>query len=332
MRPWQTVVVCGAAPDAAQFEPFVWPARCVLRTPLGLVTRERCGEAYVAGASEAARRALAEAYVAAVGPVGPDDAARARAVATWLAVVEGATRVACTLAVAHGAVELTAVPYYVVRRRGRRARLTGPNGASARVELGAHDGLEHVCRAAHAAALIADASAAALCAAFRVEPRSKHVVVLHPRDACALCGGRTAQHARRLVATEPAACPWAPYPLPPLVVCARCPHLACSFGLLGLFFYSLRRANGALDLEQRAASADAHAVPAVRLPTVWTHRARVALAVARAVRLRPDAARTPFARAMAAALRDVKLCRVVVERLAAPAPRPPPRALAVLLG
>ncbi len=321
MRAGQTVVVLGSA-DSAQFEPFVWPAMCVLRTPLGLVTEEECAAlsvSWLAATSllRAARDRIASSYV--LDARGRESQRDADAVASWIAVVEAATRTPCTLCFAHGAVPLTAVPLFVARRRLDVLSISAP-GVRASARVAPEDGEDGAAaRILHAEGALPDPTPGALRAAYLRVKRSKNVFELRPRQPCTLCGSAVPYGPSRYCVC---ACLASGNPLPLAHICGSCP--TTEFSVLGYRFgLSEPGPNGRRTLAPGPTTpGPGHAN--VRGPdTLWTVRARIGLAVARAVfrSHREEEAPlggelSPFAAALVSALRDMKLCRLVVDRLA----------------
>lgn len=345
MRTGQTVVVLGAHKNAAQFEPFVWPETCVLRTPFGFVTEPEFRNAARSTGVSNARDLLATSYVlAARGVVTQSDV---DAVSSWIAVVEAATRTPCTLCFAHGAVPITAVPFFVARRSLDVLLLCGPGlHGSARVVPHDDTADDHAAaRILHAQSLIRDPTVGALRAAyFHIERGT--VFELRPRTPCTLCGGSTHGPARYMMC----ACFESDNPLPDVHVCASCASAdTVSFSILGYRFRlseaaepeqtSCLRKKKTLVLLASDAPVDMSIDPAV--DTVWSAHARIGLAVARAIfRFSEHDAvsgfpMSPFARAMLRTLRDMKLCRLIVERLAlsplSSSTRPASRSLSLLV-
>jgi hypothetical protein len=314
MRAGQTVVVLGAG-DFAQFEPFVWPAMCVMRTPIGLVTEQECAARSVSWLPatrilRAARDRIASSYV--LDARGREWQRDADAVASWIAVVEAATRTPCTLCFAHGAVTLTAVPLFVARRRLDVLRVRGPGvRASARVEPDDAEGA--AARILHAEGVLSAPTLGALRDAYLYVKRSKHVFELRPRQPCTLCGAVIPHGPARYMVC---ACPPSANPLPLAHICGSCP--TTEFSVLGYRFgLSEPGPTG------RRTLAPVLAPGPEKIPgpdTLWSTRARIGLAVARAVfrshREAEHGTLSPFARAMLSALRDMKLCRLVVDCLA----------------
>jgi hypothetical protein len=312
MRAGETVVVCGAGADKAQFVPFKWPKHAVVWVSVG------CGIINVLAplprdADAEARRQLARAYVEATSDtrdVVATDAAVA-ALETWLKLVERASQVTCTLLFANGGVRVTAIPTYhvafstrhvtvVCARFRRTVRRTGSSVYDVLSEEG-------ICATPD------------LDSMFRVARHGRWMDLL-PYERCAVCEKEIRSSYRDLVPfcdESGAEREW----LPQLHVCASCPVRAIT--LHGFHF----EVSGG---QVRPADREG-----VRLfgaeESVWQARDKVlaTLALALASRAVPQ---TPFAAALATALCDLKLLRVVAERMRLPEPlRGPRRAISLLV-
>jgi hypothetical protein len=329
---------------------------CLLRTPLGLVGEAECARAVAPGSSARERRAVARAYVDATRASSresreayeardeSDEAHEARtdAVVSWLLVVEGVTRVRCALALSRGALTIEAVPYYIARIRNSRLRIHGPD-ARATVPL-IHERetpeMASSALAMFAAGVIPVPTREALCASFCFVYRSPHVHELHPRPTCAMCGGMCgghgAGHAAGLLCSHPATRDSVPDPLPTINVCGapRCCHRR-AFSVLGLFAFTLDAPTARL--EPLAPTEGRGHSPPVLFPlapmgpmaprdTIWMAHMRIALEFARimfraAGHVEDGADGADVGRCAAtAAMRDMKLCRMVVESIASASP------------
>lgn len=340
MRAGQTVHVCCAGDDA-HFTPFVWPRMCLLRTPLGLVGEAACARAVAPGSSALERRAVARAYVDATRASRAEsrdesrDESRADAVVSWLLVVEGVTRVRCALALSRGALTIEAVPYYIARIRNSRLRIHGPDvrvtvpllyERATPKEGGPAD---PTALAMFAAGIIPVPTREAICASFCFVYRSPHVHELHPRPTCAMCGGMCGAGAARLLSSHHAT--WSsasaiPTPLPMISVCCapRCSHRR-AFSVLGLFAFTLDAPTSRLEplAPTERVNPDARLGPLAPIDTIWMAHMRIALEFARIMfraaghaEDREDVGRG----AATAAMRDMKLCRMVVESIASASP------------
>jgi hypothetical protein len=196
----------------------------------------------------------------------------------------------------------------------------------------------------HAEELLSAPTPGALRAAYLYVKRSKKVFELRPRQPCTLCGSAVPYGPARYCVCE---CLASGNQLPLAHICVSCP--TTEFSVLGYRFgLSEPGPNGRRTLSPGPETlSPGHAN--VRGPdTLWTVRARLGLAVARAVfrsHRQEEAppvdsasvdsasvdsasvdsasvdsasvdALSPFAAALVSALRDMKLCRLVVDRLA----------------
>ena len=181
---------------------------------------------------------------------------------------------------------------------------------------------------AHRVLWEADRTRESLEDAFRVVPCGRRrELYLHPHQRCAVCGARIVSTDRIYMAATAAVGATAQAQnvewMPQLLVCHACP--ARSFTLWRTFRFTMRAPHGAEAAE--AAGASDGAEEATTLVTegahesVWRAGARVVetLAVALASGAAP---RSAFARALSAALCDLKLLRIVAERMLPPEPRP----------
>lgn len=287
----------------------------------------------------------------------PRDESRTDAVVSWLIVVEGVTRVRCALALSRGALTIEAVPYYIARIRNSRLRVHGPD-VRATVPTpnkgGPADptGLASSALAMFAAGIIPVPTREALCASFCFVYRSPHVHELHPRPTCAMCGGMCgagAAPAARIICSHHAM--WtrdsAAAPLPTINVCGA---PLCSqrraFSVLGLFAFTLDAPTSRLeplaptegmkpDARLGPLAPLAPLAPVARLgplaplaprDTIWMAHMRIALEFARImfraaghVEDGEDGANVGRC-AATAAMRDMKLCRMVVDSIASASP------------
>ena len=116
MRAGQTVIVCGADGDRAQFEPFVWPAYASLWIGVGCGNVSSIGHLSPApsDATDHERVEVARAYVRAVRDPPADVEGAVVALASWLRLLERAARVPCAMIVACGGVRVSAIPIFRV--------------------------------------------------------------------------------------------------------------------------------------------------------------------------------------------------------------------------
>jgi hypothetical protein len=330
---------------------LVGEAECARAVAPGSSARERraVARAYVDATRASSREAYDESGEA-------HDEARTDAVVSWLLVVEGVTRVRCALALSRGALTIEAVPYYIARIRNSRLRIHGPD-ARATVPL-IHERekpeMASSALAMFAAGVIPVPTREALCASFCFVYRSPHVHELHPRPTCAMCGGHGAGHGAGLLCSHPATRDSVPDPLPTINVCGapRCCHRR-AFSVLGLFAFTLDAPTARLEpraptegrelgplapTEGRGRSPRAPTEGRERAPTegmklaplgpmaprdtIWMAHMRIALEFARIMfRAAGHAEGADVGRCAAtAAMRDMKLCRMVVESIASASP------------
>ena len=336
------MVVCGTGADKAQFVPFEWPEHAVVWVSVG------CGNLTVlapapSDADSDARDELARKYVEATGAdrreeveaagadrreeveaagadrreeVGADR--REEAVSSWLRLVERAARVPCTLLVAGGGVRVTAVPTYQVAWSARHVTVVCARFRT--TERRRRATVEQV-----VSAVLAEHGVYAppdLEATFRVV-RYNGWMDLLPYERCSLCNGEIRSSFRDVVPfceemrSETVA--W----LPQLLVCASCPLRP--FEIHGFHFEV--RGGRVYPTETREGSARLFCDE----ESAWQPRRRViaTLALALASRAEP---KTAFASALATALCDLKLLRLVAARMLPPEPKDVhPRAVSLLV-
>ena len=341
MRAGETVVVCGARADKAQFVPFEWPQHAVVWVSVG------CGNLTLlapapSDADAEARDELARKYVETVEAVeadrreevgadrreeveadrreeaGADRRAEVDAVSSWLRLVECAARVPCTLLVAGGGVRVTAVPAYQVAWSARHVTVVGAGFRE--TERRRRATVEQV-----VSAVLAEHGVYAtpdLEATFRVVRHNGWMDLL-PYERCSLCNGEIRSSFRDVVPfceemrSETVA--W----LPQLLVCASCPLRP--FEIHGFHFEV--RGGRVYPTETREGSARLFCDE----ESAWQPRRRViaTLALALASRAEP---KTAFAAALATALCDLKLLRLVAARMLPPEPKEVhPRAVSLLV-
>ena len=326
MRAGETVVVCGTGADKAQFVPFEWPEHAVVWVSVG------CGNLTLlapapSDADSEARDELARKYVEAVEAAGAAGAdrreeagadRRAEAVSSWLRLVECAARVPCTLLVAGGGVRVTAVPTYQVAWSARHVTVVGAGFRE--TERRRRATVEQV-----VSAVLAEHGVYAtpdLEATFRVVRHNGWMDLL-PYERCSLCNGEIRSSFRDVVPfceemrSETVA--W----LPQLLVCASCPLRP--FEIHGFHFEV--RGGRVYPTETREGSARLFCDE----ESAWQPRRRViaTLALALASRAEP---KTAFASALASALCDLKLLRLVAARMLPPEPKEVhPRAVSLLV-
>ena len=336
------MVVCGTGADKAQFVPFEWPEHAVVWVSVG------CGNLTVlapapSDADSDARDELARKYVEATGAVSADRREevetdrreevetdrreeveavgadrREEAVSSWLRLVERAARVPCTLLVAGGGVRVTAVPTYQVAWSARHVTVVCARFRT--TERRRRATVEQV-----VSAVLAEHGVYAppdLEATFRVV-RYNGWMDLLPYERCSLCNGEIRSSFRDVVPfceemrSETVA--W----LPQLLVCASCPLRP--FEIHGFHFEV--RGGRVYPTETREGSARLFCDE----ESAWQPRRRViaTLALALASRAEP---KTAFASALATALCDLKLLRLVAARMLPPEPKDVhPRAVSLLV-
>lgn len=306
MRAGQTVVVCGADGDRAQFEPFEWPAQASLWFGVG------CGKVSAIGllpptpsdATDHERLEVARAYVRAVRDA-PSDVERAVVgLSSWLRILERAAGVPCAMLVACGGIRVSAVPFFRASWTRRNVTIVG-GGINTTVR---RDGDVEKCALRALSSLGVPTEPGFV--TWRWGVRS---LELHPRERCALCNTPIRSNLR-IYASAPLESE--SMRLPTLGVCAACPVRA--FSLWRTFHFSIEGAK----------------VRAVEAPTstralfwqgahesVWLANARVVETLALALAARAAPREGTFAAALAATLCDLKLLRVVAERMLPPRPR-----------
>ena len=319
MRAGETVLVCGASADKAQFVPFEWPTHAVVWISVrGYNTMFL--DPGPRDADSDARHQLARAYVEAVGAV---DAAATEAavvaVESWLRLIERAARVPCTLLVASGGVRVTAVPIYEVTWTARW--VTVVCARFRRVVRRKHDAVEQdVFEVLSKRGVCATPD---LVATFRVVRHGRSMDLL-PYERCALCNAEIRSRCRDAVpffqsGQRSRDLEWLPRPH----VCASCPVRAFT---LHAFHFEVREGH-VHAVEKRGESVRLYRAE----QSVWQARGGIieTLALALACRAVP---KTAFAAALATALCDLKLLRVVAARMRPPEAKTAlPRAISLLV-
>jgi hypothetical protein len=314
MRAGQTVIVCGADGDRAQFEPFEWPAHATLW--IGVGCGHVCSICYLPpspdDATEHERVEVARAYVRAVRDP-PSSESAVLALSGWLRIVERAARVPCAVIVACGGVRVSAIPIFRARFTRRTVTVVGA-GIHRTVR---RDGDVEMCARRVLSSRMIGATE------YRIVPCGARSIELHPLELCAMCAAPIRASFRRFTTANPDLAARAMW-LPTLSVCS-----ACSVRTVVLW----RTFHFSIDGPQ------IRAIPTASAPifgegaheSVWLANARVVetLALALAARAVP---RDAFAASLASALCDLKLLRIVAERMLPPPPRAVAhRALACLL-
>jgi hypothetical protein len=316
MRAGESVIVCGAHADRAQFEPFEWPEYAVVWVGVG------CGSLHAVmmlppapeDASAAARDEVARAYVRAVRGAPVDRERAARGVSSWLALVERAARVPCAVVFACGGVRVSAIPIFRVVWSRLRVLVSGATFRVTERRNGDEVAAAHRILAERGIALREE---------YTVVPCGARSIEMRPHQRCALCDTPMRSSIQTFVTARehPDARSW----LPRLSVCAACP--ARSFRLWRTFEFTIAddiaepRGPHATLLEEGAHE------------SAWQAGGRVVVTLALALAARAVPSPGTFAAALTSALRDLKLLRIVAERLAPPThlAAAAPRALGVLL-
>lgn len=322
MRAGETVVVCGAGADKAQFVPFEWPEHAVVWVSVG------CGNLALlapapSDADSDARDELARKYVGAVGAVGADRRDEVEgvvgAVSSWLRLVECAARVPCSVLFARGGVRVTAVATYQVAWSARHVTVVCARFRT--TERRKRATVEQVVSAVlreHGVSATPD-----LEATFRVVRYNGEMDLL-PYERCSLCNGEIRSSFRDVVPfceeMRSEQVVW----LPQLSVCASCPLRP--FEIHGFHFEV--RGGRVHPTEKREGSARLFCEEA----SVWQPRRSVIATLALALTLRRAEPKTAFASALATALCDLKLLRVVAACMLPPEPKEvQPRAVSLLV-
>jgi hypothetical protein len=319
MRAGETVIVCGASADPAQFEPFEWPEHSALYVGVG------CGllnwlHPGPEDASEDVRDEIARSYVRVACHTDLERATRG--VSSWLRLIERAAKVPCAMVVACGGVRVSAVPIFSVY--WNRGTIT-VSGASVYVRTRRRSGDEVVQIARR---ILAKRGIVVDNEAYAVRSYGARWFDFVPRDPCALCHApiwgdwstfipayERGQHGR--TSSE---CSWMR-----IEACAACGPCR-SFRLWGV---ELTVGGDVSDSEEKGTLFDEGAHE-----SAWQAGGRVVVTLALALTRRAEPRIGTFAAALASALCDMKLLRVVADRFVFPAPPPGPsghRALGMMV-
>ena len=307
MRAGQTVIVCGADGDRAQFEPFEWPAQASLW--IG-----GCGNVAAIGllppapsdATDHERLEVARAYVRALRDPPSDVESAVVALAGWLRILERATRVPCAMIVACGGARVSAIPFFRASWTRRTVTVAG-GGFNKTVR---RDGEVEDC----ALKVLSSLGVATEHVPVRWGVRT---IELHPRERCALCNAPIRSIFRKYARATPAG--WADVTmmwLPTLSVCAACP--VRTFSLWRTFHFSIEK-SGVRALE--APTAMAAMLGQGAHESVWLANARVVETLALALAARAVPREGTFAASLAATMCDLRLLCMVAERMLPPPPR-----------
>lgn len=312
MRAGQTVVVCGADGDRAQFEPFVWPAYASLWIGVGCGNVSSIGHLSPApsDATEHERVEVARAYVRAVRDP-PSDVERAVfALASWLRILERAARVPCAMIVACGGVRVSASPVFRVWWTRRAITVVG-GGINTTVR---RDGAVVKCALRVLSSHGVDTKDGFV--RLRCRHASADSLELHPVERCALCGAPILSSLRIYARAVP---PNAAEPtmwLPTLSVCGACPVRA--FSLWRTFHFSIE---GEKVRSLESPTVGSAVVVQESHESAWLANARVVETLALALASRAVPREGTFAASLAATMCDLKLLRIVAERMLPPPPR-----------
>jgi hypothetical protein len=334
MRAGQTVIVCGADFDRAQFEPFEWPDRALVRVGVG------CGlldslEPGPEDASAETRDEIARAYVRLACDASTTDLERAaRGVSSWLRLVERAAKVPCAMVVARGGVRVSAVPLFSAVWTRDTVRISGASfSATKKRREGDEVGSPVIPRRVLAESGISVDD-------YKVVQSGTAVrgsVYFIPRERCALCDAPIRSMFSAVVRAyercAPSHSPQGPWIR--IRVCAACP--VRSFRLWRMDFTVASEA----EASEAEASENTNTLATLfdegAHESAWQAGGRVVVTLALALTSkRAGPCNSTFAAALATALCDMKLLRVVADRFVFPAPsarsaRRAPRALGVLI-
>jgi hypothetical protein len=315
MRAGETVIVCGASADRAQFEPFEWPEHALVWVGVGCGFLDWVGPV-PEDASEDVRDEIARAYVRLVcdarvraSRMRRSDGPRARRSRSLELVASHRAR-------GKGGVRVSAVPFFKVIWNHRTVTVSGE---SFRVTT-KRRACDEVGSTMLPRRILAKRGISVDDAAYTVVSRCKRSVYLRPRDRCALCDAPIWSRFSTFVRADERGqagreCSWMR-----ISVCAVCP--VRSFRIWRTEFTVANEVS-----EHKATLFDEGAHE-----SAWQAGGRVVvtLALALASNSAPNAG--TFAAALASALRDMKLLRIVAERFVLPmAPSSAPRALGILI-
>ena len=347
MHTGQTVIVCGADGDHAQFEPFEWPEYGTLwfGVGCGYVRSVGCLPPYPDDATEEGCIEVARAYVRAVRCPPSDVESAVLALSGWLRIVERAAQVPCSVVIACGGVRVSAIPVVRAWWSSRTITVVG-DGIRTKVlrkgnegEVDAIDEIDEIDEIESYARRVLTSCGIDHAHEYRSVRCGPREIEMHPRDRCALCDGRVLSIFRNHTKAIPAgvcahSCAsqvpsdapveW----LPTLTVCNACSGCSTrTFELWRTFNFTLDEGK-ACALE--APTARAHRAPTARAhgaifgqgahESVWLANARVVETLALALVAHAVPHEGTFAASLAAALCDLKLLRVVAERMLPPPP------------
>jgi len=231
------------------------------------------------------------------------------ALAGWLRILERAARVPCAMLVACGGVRVSAIPFFRVSWTRRTVTVVG-GGIDKTVRR--HGDVEEC------ALKVLSSLGLATEHGFVPWRWGARTIELHPRERCALCNAPIWCIFRRYARATPAGeladvtTMW----LPTLSVCAACP--VRTFSLWRTFHFSIEK-RGVRALE--APTALAAMLGQGAHESVWLANARVVETLALALAARAVPLEGTFAASLAATMCDLKLLRIVAERMLPPPPR-----------
>jgi hypothetical protein len=319
MRTGETVIVCGASADRAQFEPFEWPEHALVWVGVGCGFLDWVGPV-PEDASEDVRDEIARAYVRLVCDAPMDLERAARGVSSWLRLIERAAKVPCAMVIACGGVRVSAVPFFKVTWNHRTVTVSGE---SFRVTT-KRRACDEVGSTLLPRRILAKRGISVDDETHTVVSRCKRSVYLRPRDRCALCDAPIWSRFSTFVRADERGqagreCSWMR-----ISVCAVCP--VRSFRIWRTEFTVANEVS-----EHKATLFDEGAHE-----SAWQAGGRVVVTLALALTSNAVPNAGTFAAALAPALRDMKLLRVVAERFVLPVapvgpPVGPPRALGILV-
>lgn len=336
MRTGQTVIVCGADGDRAQFESFEWPSHSMLWIGVGCgyVRGVGCLSPCPSDATDEGRIEVARAYIRAVRSPPSDVESAVTALSGWLRIIERAARVPCSVLIACGGVRVSAVPIFRTWWSNRTITVAG-DGIMKTVWRKGNDGeVELYTRKVIASRGFGDTTE------YRVVKCGARSIEMHPTDRCALCNGRIRSSFRDYTKAMPAYVSEHSYAaqvpvdapvsyLPALRVCIACP--VRTFELWRTFKFTLDEG------KERALEVPNACVHGAIFgqgvhESVWLANARVVETLALALVAHAVPHEGTFAASLAAVFCDLKLLRIVAERMLPPPPRVgSQRALACLI-
>lgn len=325
MRAGETVIVCGASADRAQFEPFEWPEHAVVWVGVGCGFLDRLDPGPVDASSEV-RDEIARAYVRVVCDAPIDLERAAHGVSSWLRLIERAAKVPCAMVIACGGVRVSAVPFFNVVWNRNTVIVSG---ASFSVTTKRRT-CDEVGSPLLPRRILAKRGIAVDEETYTLVWSGTRSIYFRPRERCALCDATILSRFSRYVrAYERGQHGRASseYSWMRIKACAACT----------LRSFRLWRTELTVDTEvsevreQTATLFDEGAYE-----SAWQASGRVVVTLALALTAHAKPNIGTFAAALASALCDMKLLRIVAERFVLPVPPvgpsgAPPRALCILI-